>query len=104
MKSICVFCGSNSGRSPLYHHAANELGQLLAQREIRLVYGGGSVGLMGLVAALGLGIVGLIVLSRSSNRFVSVIGTGLLVLLLAGNVAMKCVDGELPFCSRGASR
>ncbi len=64
----------------------------------------GYLGLMGLAGALALGILGLIVLSRSSNRFVSVIGTGLLVLLLAGNLAMKCADGELPFCSRRAAR
>lgn len=64
----------------------------------------GYLGLMGLLAALGLGIVGLIVLMRSSHRGVSLLATGLLLLLLFGNLAMKCVDGELPFCSRSARR
>ena len=84
--------------------AAVVVGTLSARSMQRTRGFDGYLGLMGLVAALGLGIVGLIVLSRSSNRVVSVIGTGLLVLLLAGNLAMKCADGELPFCSRRSSR
>jgi uncharacterized protein (TIGR00730 family) len=47
---ICVYCGSNAGRSPAYAAAARELGTLLASRGIGLVYGGGNVGLMGMVA------------------------------------------------------
>ena len=47
---ICVFCGSNPGRSPAYATAARDLGALLASRGIGLVYGGGNVGLMGIVA------------------------------------------------------
>jgi len=50
MKSICVYCASNFGKNEAFARAANEVGQLLAQREITLVYGGGSVGLMGVVA------------------------------------------------------
>lgn len=50
MRSLCVFCGSNPGSNPAYTAAARELGTTLAQRGIRLVYGGGSVGLMGEVA------------------------------------------------------
>ena len=50
MKSICVFCGSNSGRSPNYRLAAEEFGALLAREGIDLVYGGASNGLMGAVA------------------------------------------------------
>lgn len=84
--------------------AAVVVGTLSARSMQRLRGFDGYLGVLGLAAALGLGIVGLIVLSRSSNRVVSVIGTGLLVLLLAGNLAMKCVDGELPFCSRRSSR
>jgi uncharacterized protein (TIGR00730 family) len=49
-KSVCVFCGSSSGRNPAFIEAAKDLGALLAQRNFRLVYGGGHVGLMGLVA------------------------------------------------------
>ena len=47
---ICVFCGAATGRSPAYVDAARVLGETLARREIVLVYGGGSVGIMGAVA------------------------------------------------------
>ncbi|MET0235317.1 MAG: TIGR00730 family Rossman fold protein [Kibdelosporangium sp.] len=47
---ICVFCGSASGRGPGYASAAAELGRLLAERGITLVYGGASVGTMGILA------------------------------------------------------
>ncbi len=47
---ICVFCGSSVGARPEYAQAAQRLGALLAQRGIGLVYGGGGVGLMGIVA------------------------------------------------------
>ncbi len=48
--ALCVFCGSSLGNKPNYESAAIELGQLLAGRGIRLVYGGGNVGLMGVIA------------------------------------------------------
>jgi uncharacterized protein (TIGR00730 family) len=47
---LCVFCGSSAGRTPAYAVAARLLGVALAHRGIGLVYGGGNVGLMGLVA------------------------------------------------------
>ena len=47
---ICVFCGSNSGTGPVYGNAAVVLGELLAARGIELVYGGGNIGLMGVLA------------------------------------------------------
>jgi uncharacterized protein (TIGR00730 family) len=50
MKSVCVFCGSSPGSDPAYLAAARETGRALARRGLRLVYGGGSVGLMGAVA------------------------------------------------------
>jgi uncharacterized protein (TIGR00730 family) len=50
MKRICVFCGSSPGARPEYRERARELGALLARRGLGLVYGGGSVGLMGVVA------------------------------------------------------
>lgn len=50
MKRICVFCGSSSGANPVYLQAAREVGRTLAGRGLGLVYGGGSVGLMGAVA------------------------------------------------------
>ena len=48
--TICVFCGSNVGADPRYREAATALGRLLAERRIGIVYGGGRVGLMGVVA------------------------------------------------------
>jgi uncharacterized protein (TIGR00730 family) len=50
IQSLCVFCGSNSGNDPTYANVARDFGALLAQSEIALVYGGGHVGLMGIVA------------------------------------------------------
>lgn len=50
LRSLCIFCGSSSGASPAYASAAAALGQLLAERGIRVVYGGGNVGLMGVLA------------------------------------------------------
>jgi uncharacterized protein (TIGR00730 family) len=50
VRSLCVFCGSSPGRRPAYGEAARAVGTLLAQRELTLVYGGGNIGLMGLVA------------------------------------------------------
>jgi uncharacterized protein (TIGR00730 family) len=50
MKRIAVYCGSNKGARPEYAAAAQALGTLLAREQIELVYGGGMVGLMGIVA------------------------------------------------------
>jgi uncharacterized protein (TIGR00730 family) len=50
MKRICVFCGSSEGRRPEYGAAAEEMAVELVRRNIGLVYGGGNVGLMGILA------------------------------------------------------
>ncbi|MCZ6844129.1 MAG: TIGR00730 family Rossman fold protein, partial [SAR324 cluster bacterium] len=50
MKRICVFCGSSKGGPAHYEAAAAELGSHLAARGLGLVYGGGKIGLMGVVA------------------------------------------------------
>ncbi len=50
MKSITVFCGSSAGNDPIYSALAAELGKVLAQRGIDVVYGGARVGLMGSLA------------------------------------------------------
>lgn len=50
LNKICVYCGSGKGHNPLYSQAANTLGEALAEAGIGLVYGGGSLGLMGEVA------------------------------------------------------
>lgn len=49
-RRICVFCGSNLGIRPLYRAAAEQLASLLVQHRIELVYGGGNIGLMGVLA------------------------------------------------------
>uniref|UniRef100_A0A2P2QA12 Cytokinin riboside 5'-monophosphate phosphoribohydrolase LOG8 n=1 Tax=Rhizophora mucronata TaxID=61149 RepID=A0A2P2QA12_RHIMU len=49
-KRVCVFCGSNCGRRQVFSDAALDLGDELVKRKIDLVYGGGSVGLMGLIS------------------------------------------------------
>lgn len=50
MQSICVFCGSNVGNQPAFIEAAQAMGRLLVQQNMRLVYGAGNVGLMGVIA------------------------------------------------------
>ena len=50
IRALCVFCGANHGRRPAYRQAAQRVGELLAERAITLVYGGGNVGLMGTLA------------------------------------------------------
>ena len=50
LSAVAVYCGSNSGTDPAYAESAASFGHLLAERGIRLVYGGGQVGLMGVVA------------------------------------------------------
>ena len=50
MKSVCVYCGSNAGARPIYAERAAQLGTRIAREGLALVYGGGNVGLMGLVA------------------------------------------------------
>jgi hypothetical protein len=50
MKTICVFCGSNNGFNAIYAEKAEIFGKLLAGNNISLVYGGGNIGLMGIMA------------------------------------------------------
>jgi uncharacterized protein (TIGR00730 family) len=50
ISSLCVFCGSRAGDDPAHAAAARALGEEMAKRRIRLVYGGGRIGLMGIVA------------------------------------------------------
>ena len=50
IKSICVYCASGPGKNPAFMDAAKTFGRILAENGIRLVYGGGSVGLMGALA------------------------------------------------------
>ena len=50
LRSVCVYCGSNAGSRPVYAERAAALGTRLAREGLGLVYGGGNVGLMGIVA------------------------------------------------------
>ena len=50
IKSICVYCASGPGNNPAFMDAAKSFGRILAESRIRLIYGGGSVGLMGALA------------------------------------------------------
>jgi uncharacterized protein (TIGR00730 family) len=50
LRSLCVFCGSSRGADPAFAEAATAVGRAIAERGLTLVYGGGHVGLMGIVA------------------------------------------------------
>jgi uncharacterized protein (TIGR00730 family) len=50
IQSLAVFCGSKNGANPIYAQHAAALGKLMAEKNIRLVYGGGSAGIMGVIA------------------------------------------------------
>lgn len=50
MKSILIYCGSRLGTSKEFSHAAKELAQLLAEKNHKLIYGGGDIGLMGVIS------------------------------------------------------
>jgi uncharacterized protein (TIGR00730 family) len=52
IRRISVFCGSGSGSDPAYTNAAKKLGALLVKKDIGLVYGGGKIGLMGVIAGI----------------------------------------------------
>lgn len=76
MRSVCVFCGSAAGARPEYAAAAEALGRAIAARGMRLVFGGGAVGLMGIVSkaalAAGAPVTGIIphglVMREAGNR------------------------------------
>jgi uncharacterized protein (TIGR00730 family) len=50
LRTICVYCGSGPGTNPLFMESARQLGKILAESGVGLVYGGGSIGLMGAIA------------------------------------------------------
>jgi uncharacterized protein (TIGR00730 family) len=68
LRRICIFCGSQAGHDPDYAKAAGDLGRLLAGRDITVVYGGGHVGMMGVLAEAAL---------RAGGEVIGVIPEGL---------------------------
>ncbi|MCI0617440.1 TIGR00730 family Rossman fold protein [bacterium] len=85
MKRICVFCGSSTGSKNIYAETAQNLGKLLAQNNIGLVYGGGRVGLMGILADSAL---------AASGEVIGVIPKGLFAreVAHAGLTELRFVD------------
>jgi hypothetical protein len=87
MKRVCVYCGSSSGTNPIHREAAENLGGLLAARGIGLVYGGGNVGLMGVIADAAL---------RAGGEVIGVIPSALVARELAhGGVTKMHVVGSM---------
>jgi uncharacterized protein (TIGR00730 family) len=84
-RRVCVFCGSAPGVRPAYAEAARELGRVVAQRGLGLVYGGGAVGLMGIAADAAL---------QAGAEVIGVIPHGLLKREVGhgGGVEMHVVD------------
>jgi uncharacterized protein (TIGR00730 family) len=82
---LCLFCGSSAGRHPAFAHAARQLASELVRRDIDIVYGGGNVGLMGVIADTAL---------AAGGRVIGVIPHGLVSRELAhqGLTALHVVD------------
>nr|WP_320131893.1 TIGR00730 family Rossman fold protein [uncultured Holophaga sp.] len=81
LSSLCVYCGSSSGRSPAFTRSARELGDLLGRSGITLVYGGARVGLMGTVADAAL---------AAGGQVIGVIPRGLVSREVAHEGLTKC--------------
>ena len=97
IKRICVFCGSNHGARPAYTDTAQQLGKALVSHEIGLVYGGGSIGLMTVIADAVLEekgeVIGVIPHALSSKEFAH---SGLTELRLVSSMhERKAVMAEL---------
>ncbi len=87
LKRLCVFCGSSDGINPIYKEKAAEMGELLGRKGIGLVYGGGSVGLMGAVAEGA---------QRAGAEVVGIITKDLLDIELANKaIPRMCVVGSM---------
>jgi uncharacterized protein (TIGR00730 family) len=74
MRRVCVFCGSNRGSDPAYAAAAHAMGLALVRRGVELVYGGGKVGLMGVIAEAVMGAGGTVTGIMPDNLFRKEIG------------------------------
>ncbi|XVF29501.1 hypothetical protein REPUB_Repub15cG0126400 [Reevesia pubescens] len=82
IKNVCVFCGSNLGKDEEFVNIANNLGRVLAEQKINLVYGGGSLGLMDCVAT---------VAHLGGSKVLGVIPRALAI----GNTAGKTIGDEI---------
>ncbi len=96
-KRVCVFCGSGDGVDAAYLEAATEVGQLLAGKDIGLVYGGAKVGLMGAVADAALGCDGEVMgVIPHKLQIKEVVHTGLSELFVVESMhARKAMMGHL---------
>ena len=96
-RRLCVFCGSAHGRNPAFTTAAQELGRELARRGIGLVYGGATVGLMGVLADAALGAGGEVIGVIPESLMAREIGhTGLTKLHVVGSMhERKALMAEL---------
>jgi uncharacterized protein (TIGR00730 family) len=87
LKRLCVFCGSNEGSNPIYKAIAIQVGEILAHKGIGLVYGGGSIGLMGAVAEA---------VQGAGGEVVGIITKDLLeVEMVKKSVPRMCVVGSM---------
>ena len=97
LSSICVFCGSSAGARPAYPRAAEVVGRSLAQRGVRVVYGGATVGMMGTLADAARGAGGEVIGVIPRSIFDREIGhTGLADLRVVGSMhERKALMAEL---------
>ena len=87
LKRLCVFCGSSGGTNPIYKEKATQIGEMLGHKKIGLVYGGGSIGLMGAVAEGA---------QRAGSEVVGIITKNLLDIELANKaIPRMCVVGSM---------
>src|SRR5258705_12343480 len=99
---VCVFCGSSSGTREVYQQAAQTVGRVLCRRGIELVYGGGHVGLVGVVADACLGegghVIGVIPQALADRE---VAHTGFTELRIVGSMHER--KGLMAECSSGVT-
>jgi len=87
LKSVCVYCGSSAGKDPAFAAEAERAGRLIAEQGLTLVYGGGRVGLMGLVADAALAAGGRVVGVMPADLVAQEIGhTGLSELVVVNSM------------------
>jgi len=87
LKRVCIFCGTSAGINPVYREKAKQIGEILASLGIGIVYGGGSIGLMGAVAEAG---------QRAGAEVIGIITRDLLDIEVANKAIPRlCVVGSM---------